>query len=70
MQDVVQERSFIVDYYGEISHMILSVLINVFIFLDINLKCMFTVLPRFEVKVNVPSILHYEDTLTGTVTAK
>ncbi|XP_077076926.1 CD109 antigen isoform X2 [Siphateles boraxobius] len=28
------------------------------------------VLPRFEVKVNVPSMLHYEDTLTGTVTAK
>ncbi|XP_048063984.1 CD109 antigen isoform X2 [Megalobrama amblycephala] len=43
INDVVQERSFIVDYY---------------------------VLPRFEVKVNVPSVLHYEDTLTGTVTAK
>ncbi|XP_067274850.1 CD109 antigen isoform X2 [Pseudorasbora parva] len=28
------------------------------------------VLPRFEVKVNVPSILHYEETLTGTITAK
>ncbi|KAK7133996.1 hypothetical protein R3I94_015754 [Phoxinus phoxinus] len=43
IHDVIQERSFSVDYY---------------------------VLPRFEVKVNVPSILHYEDTLTGTVTAK
>ncbi|KAG1926840.1 alpha-2-macroglobulin-like protein [Pimephales promelas] len=43
IHDVIQERSFIVDYY---------------------------VLPRFEVKVNVPSVLLYEDTLTGTVTAK
>ncbi len=30
----------------------------------------FTVLPKFEVKLDVPSALHYEDILTGTVTAK
>ncbi|XP_016084557.1 CD109 antigen-like [Sinocyclocheilus grahami] len=28
------------------------------------------VLPKFEVKVDVPSVLHYEDILTGMVTAK
>ncbi|XP_056336615.1 CD109 antigen-like [Danio aesculapii] len=28
------------------------------------------VLPRFEVKLDVPSVVYYEDTLTGTVTAK
>ncbi|XP_026114951.1 CD109 antigen-like [Carassius auratus] len=27
-------------------------------------------LPKFEVNVDVPSVLHYEDTLSGTVTAK
>ncbi|XP_051951277.1 CD109 antigen-like [Xyrauchen texanus] len=28
------------------------------------------VLPKFEVKLDFPSVLHYEDTLMGTVTAK
>ncbi|XP_051954493.1 CD109 antigen [Xyrauchen texanus] len=28
------------------------------------------VLPKFEVKLDVPSVLHHEDTLMGTVTAK
>lgn len=36
---------------------------------EIHALCV-AVLPKFEVVINVPNVIHYEDTLWGSVTAK